>query len=312
MKNLNLHELMFGSFLLLMAVYGWYQQIFPLAILCGGILLSMLFFKMIFAAQSRAKIIAANQKKGKNLMPFLKKYAEADVAKMRQSILLASLGISLATVISAFHWVKEEQLVMVDSDPEFVAYQGIEVVPPVIDHFHKPETTPPPKISQAIVIDVVPDNKILNTIEIVDLFKDPVSIEPTQPTVDIEKLKNEVIAIPLIIEDTPPVEPEVIDIAEEMPEFPGGEVEMLRFVYKNYKYPALAKESNIEGLIVVWFVVNTDGSISNVELMKDIGAGCGDEAMRVVKTMPKWKPGKQGGKAVRVRYKLPIRLKLEK
>jgi len=103
----------------------------------------------------------------------------------------------------------------------------------------------------------------------------------------------------------------VYEEVEEMPKFVGGDDEMLQFLYNNINYPTAAKDNNIEGMVVVEFVVEKDGSISNLELLRDIGGGCGEEAMRVVSQMPKWIPGKQKGQAVNVAYKLPIRYKLQ-
>ena len=85
---------------------------------------------------------------------------------------------------------------------------------------------------------------------------------------------------------------------------------LLEFIYSNIKYPQLAKETRIEGVVVVQFVVEKDGSITDVKVVRDIGGGCGEEAMRVVKMMPKWIPGKQRGRPVRVLFNLPIRFQL--
>ncbi|MEJ8803582.1 energy transducer TonB [Pontibacter sp. H249] len=98
--------------------------------------------------------------------------------------------------------------------------------------------------------------------------------------------------------------------AEEMPEFVGGEKAMLQFIGRKIKYPAAAQRENIEGLVVVTFVVTKSGDISDVEIIKGLGYGTDEEAVRVVKAMPKWKPGKQNGRLVAVRYTLPIRFSL--
>lgn len=87
---------------------------------------------------------------------------------------------------------------------------------------------------------------------------------------------------------------------DEMPEFPGGDWKKMEYIAKNIKYPQSARESGIQGRVSVAFVVEPDGSVSNVEVLSGIGGGCDEELMRVVKSMPKWKPGKKGGIAVRV------------
>jgi periplasmic protein TonB len=102
-------------------------------------------------------------------------------------------------------------------------------------------------------------------------------------------------------------EPQIFTIVEEMPGFPGGDEELFKYLGKSIKYPAMAKDANIQGTVYVTFVVKEDGSISNVQILRGIGGGCDEEAKRVVESMPKWKPGKQRGKAVRVQFNLPIK-----
>jgi TonB family protein len=104
---------------------------------------------------------------------------------------------------------------------------------------------------------------------------------------------------------------EILKLVEIMPAYEGGEMEMYNWLGENVKYPKEAKENGTTGTVIVTFVVETDGSISNVKLLKDVGDGCGDEAIRVIKAMPKWTPGKQDGKPVRVQFTMPIRFTLE-
>ena len=103
----------------------------------------------------------------------------------------------------------------------------------------------------------------------------------------------------------------VFEKAEVMPEFPGGEQAMMDFVAKNVQYPKEAMEKEISGRVLVGFIVEKDGSISETEVVKGIGGGCDEEAVRVVKAMPKWKPGKEKGKPVRVHFMLPLTFKLQ-
>jgi len=116
-----------------------------------------------------------------------------------------------------------------------------------------------------------------------------------------------------VVEEAPkPVVDEAIhDYVEKPPSFPGGEAELLKYLSANIKYPALARESSIQGRAIVSFVVNKRGEIDDVKLVRDIGGGCGKEAVRVVSSMPKWIPGEQNGHAVKVRYTLPVMFKLE-
>ena len=97
---------------------------------------------------------------------------------------------------------------------------------------------------------------------------------------------------------------------EQMPEFPGGQEGLVNYLVENLNYPEKAKAKKITGKVYVSFVVEKDGSISNVKVLRDIGYGCGEEAVRVVKAMPRWKPGMQRGKNVRVQYTLPLNFQL--
>ena len=103
----------------------------------------------------------------------------------------------------------------------------------------------------------------------------------------------------------------VLEKAEVMPQFPGGDQAMMKFVSENVQYPEEAKEKEISGRVFVGFNVEKDGSIGEVKLLREIGGGCDEEAVRVVKGMPKWKPGKQDGKPVRVHFILPLTFKLQ-
>ncbi|HAL82561.1 MAG TPA: hypothetical protein DCO83_10270 [Mucilaginibacter sp.] len=97
-----------------------------------------------------------------------------------------------------------------------------------------------------------------------------------------------------------------------VPEFPGGLEAFARFLYRNIRYPALARENNTSGRVIVNFVVERDGSLSDVKVARGIGDGCDEEAVRIIKLSPRWKPGIQNGKPVRVSYSVPIGFSLGK
>lgn len=102
----------------------------------------------------------------------------------------------------------------------------------------------------------------------------------------------------------------IYDYVDEMPVFPGGEEALLQFISSNLKYSDAAREKSIEGLSIAEFIVEKDGTISNVKILRSIGNGTDEEVLRVIGLMPTWQPGKQDDKTVRVEYKLPIRFKL--
>ena len=108
------------------------------------------------------------------------------------------------------------------------------------------------------------------------------------------------------------VEEGVFLVVEDDPEFPGGLDSLTRFIKAHLRYPQEALEKGIEGRVYVTFTIEEDGSVSNVRLLRDIGGGCGQEAVRVVKLMPKWKPGRQRGKAVRTQFNLPVQFVIPK
>ncbi|MBO6025530.1 MAG: energy transducer TonB [Bacteroidales bacterium] len=139
------------------------------------------------------------------------------------------------------------------------------------------------------------------------------NVETEDININAEVEQNEVIeeyVAPEVVEEEV-TEQEIFQIVEEMPAFPGGEAKLMEYVGKNIKYPQIARETGIQGRVFIGFVVEPDGSVSNVKLLRGIGGGCDEEAMRVVKSMPKWKPGKQRGKAVRVSYQIPVFFKLQ-
>ena len=113
-----------------------------------------------------------------------------------------------------------------------------------------------------------------------------------------------------------PVKPQAPDEpfrrAEQMPSFPGGDAELLKFLYKNIQYPAFARENGIEGTVVVHFIVNEKGELTHLEMLRDIGGGCGDETLRVIRKMPAWNAGRQNGRPVKVHFTLPVKFNLSK
>ena len=105
---------------------------------------------------------------------------------------------------------------------------------------------------------------------------------------------------------------EIVKVPDKMAEFPGGEEALLKYLAENIKYPELARANGITGKVYLRFVVEKDGRITNAKVVRDIGGGCGSEALRVVKSMPKWKPGKVNGKSVRSEFNLPVNFNLRK
>lgn len=109
----------------------------------------------------------------------------------------------------------------------------------------------------------------------------------------------------------PEVSNKVFDVVEEMPSFPGGQGALMSFLSSNIKYPVVAQENGVQGRVIVGFVVERDGSITDVKVMRSVDPSLDREAQRVVRAMPRWKPGKQNGSAVRVKYTVPVVFRLQ-
>ena len=112
------------------------------------------------------------------------------------------------------------------------------------------------------------------------------------------------------IPESKPDENSIFQVVEIQPEFPGGMAELMKYLQKNIRYPKVCKEQGLQGRVIVQFVVNTDSTISDVKVVKPVNPHFDQEALRVVKAMPKWKPGTQHGKPVRVRFTLPVTFRL--
>jgi protein TonB len=130
-----------------------------------------------------------------------------------------------------------------------------------------------------------------------------------QPVSDTTFIDNEPEKKPEILKTIDPIE-EPILAPEEVPEFPGGESARMKFMHENLIYPEPAHSVNLQGTVVLTFVIEKDGSLNEIKVLRSVGGGCDEEAIRVISAMPKWKPGKQGGRPVRVRLNIPISFRL--
>ncbi|MBQ8486758.1 MAG: energy transducer TonB [Prevotella sp.] len=116
-----------------------------------------------------------------------------------------------------------------------------------------------------------------------------------------------------VVDEVPPAveETKIFEVVEQMPSFPGGDAALMQFLSKNIKYPVVAEENGIQGRVIATFVVERDGSITDVKVVKSVDPSLDKEAIRVLKSMPKWIPGKQNGSAVRVKYTVPVTFRLQ-
>ena len=220
-----------------------------------------------------------------------KKAPNADLTNKTGLYLAIGLVISLALITFAFEFKSYDDSGLVDLGQVEDNFEDVMEIPPT-----EQPPPPPPKIQQPEIIEVPDEEEIEEDIEI-DL-----DVDITEDT-EIEEM---------VFEEAPEEETsdEIFMVVEDQPEPEGGLQSFYDFVGKNMDYPAQARRMGVEGKVFVQFVVDKDGSLTDVKAVKGIGAGCDEEAVEIVKSAPKWKPGKQRGKAVRVRMIIPITFKL--
>lgn len=225
-----------------------------------------------------------------------KKTPRADLENRRGLFLEIGLVVILAAALVAFNIksydkeVKEVSTRTADVEIDADIIQTAEDTPP----------PPPPEEPEVVATEL---NVVENDAE--DIHEVGIINAEAKADEALEFTRVEV------KEEVEEVEEEVFLVVEEDPEFPGGLDALSKFIADNIKYPQLAKENNITGKVFVSFVVEKDGRVGQVKILRDIGGGCGNEAVRVVKMMPKWKPGKQRGKAVRTQFNLPVNFDLQ-
>jgi protein TonB len=221
----------------------------------------------------------------------IKKNPKADLTKKTGLFMNIGLVISLALVIMAFEWKFYDDGSQVNLGANTAEFEDLMDIPQT-----EQPPPPPPKLQQPEIIEVPDEEEIEEEIE-VDL-----DVEMTEETI-IEDV---------VFEEAPEEEEaeEIFTIVEDQPTPIGGMQAFYQFVSKKLKYPAQARRMGIEGKVFVQFVVDKDGNLTDVKAVKGIGAGCDEEAVRVIKSAPKWKPGKQRGRPVKVRMILPITFKL--
>ena len=235
----------------------------------------------------------------------IKKAKKADLEGQKSTSLLIGYIITLATIFVAFEWTTREYK---ETEPVIYAasvpYEE-EIIPITQPIFQTAAPPPPVEVPQvAEIIDIVENDEEIEEEEIQ-------STEDTQEA--IIGPTGPVVSGPVgpVMAAEEGDEGEVFQVVEQMPEFPGGMDKLMEYLSKNIKYPSIAQENNIQGRVIMEFVVNKDGSIVEPKVMRSVDTSLDNEAMRVIKSMPKWNPGKQRGKAVRVRYTVPVLFRLQ-
>jgi protein TonB len=286
--------------------------------------LTVLLISFIAWFRYRFRKISQEQqfKKGETTILSRNKYPEVNIFKWSHVFFKAGLIASISFVILAFNWTSYEEKINehISIDTEVI----FDVEVPRTKDLPKPPPPPPPP---PVKIEI-PDEPIEDTVTFVDQALDA---------------EEEIIATPIpepqeVVEAPkpslpPPPDPDeggtVRIFAEQMPRFPGcndlagtgkekdqcAQKKLIKFLGKNIDYPAMARENGIYGTAVIRFIVEKDGSLSNISILKDPGGGLGKEALRVVQLMnnlpEKWTPGKQNARPVRVQFNLPVRFRLQ-
>ncbi|MFT4567535.1 MAG: protein TonB [Saprospiraceae bacterium] len=242
------------------------------------------------------------------------KYPEVDVFKHSGTFFGFGLASALALTVFGFSWTDYEKQIDV-SQYSLEVDEEIEIEPP-----RTAEPPPPPPPPPPPVIEEVPEEEI----------EEEEQPEFEDQTVEEETVFEEAPPPPKEVAPPPPPPPppppapdveEIFKVVEQMPLFGGctdkacSDKKLIQFLYKSLKYPAIARENGVEGRVYIQFVVERDGKVTDGKIVRDIGAGCGEAALKVVNSMndlaQAWKPGKQRGQSVRVLYTLPVTFKLE-
>jgi len=212
-----------------------------------------------------------------------KKNPKVNLENKKAMFFQIGLAVTLLAILIAFEWKSYDKsnynlgdLNLDDMEEEIIPITRQEVKPP-------PPPPPPP--------------------EIIEIVEDEVEIEKELEIEETETDEDEIIEIE---ED----DEEFFMVVENMPEFPGGDLGLMKFIQKNVRYPAIAKEYNITGKVYVSFIVDKQGNVTNVKIVRGVDKNLDAEALRVVSSLPKYKPGKQRGKPVRVMFTIPINFTL--
>ena len=224
-----------------------------------------------------------------------KKSKKAAIENQRGSWLLMGLVVALAFMFVSFEWTQHDvRVAALSSDDESIFVT--ELVPIT---FPEEKLEPPPP----------PENKI---VEILEIVKNDIEVTDEVSIVSEDmNAVHEIVWIPPVVETETVVEDVIHVSVEIMPEFPGGTAALMKYLGTNIKYPTISQEMGSAGRVIVQFVVDKDGSISNPEVVRGVDAYLDKEAIRVISSMPKWRPGVQNGKKVRVKYTVPVVFRLQ-
>ena len=228
----------------------------------------------------------------------IKKSRKADLEGGKGLSILMGIVVGLAVLFVGFEWGTQEKTIQKDEGiADIIAEEEIDIT-------RQEETPPPPP----------PPPPVEQVAEVLNVVEDEVEVENTDLLSSEDnqaEAQTQTYVPPVVkVEEEEESSQQIFMVVEEMPEFPGGQAALMSFIAKSIKYPVVAQENGIQGRVTCSFVVNKDGSIVDAEVIRGIDPSLDKEALRVINTMPKWKPGKQRGKPVRVKFTVPINFRL--
>ena len=289
-----------------------------LIVFIAVLVIAIIFILKYFLNRKRDLKSIYKDKKMSSPLVARNKYPEVDPFKLRKSVLLFGLVASLAVVFIVFNWTTYEKKLDL-SGYDLNVDEDFEIEPPRTAEPPKPPPPPPPPVIEEVPEEEILDDEEQPEFQSQDITEDDIVEAPPEDTTKA--------APPPPPPPPPPKEEEIFQIVEQMPRFPGCEdkstkaekdkcsqEKLMQYIYNNLKYPSIARENGIEGRAVIRFVVDKNGKVSDVKILRDIGGGCGEAAAKVIKSMnnmsKKWVPGRQGGRKVKVYYTLPVIFKL--
>ncbi|MDD4778609.1 MAG: energy transducer TonB [Fermentimonas sp.] len=227
----------------------------------------------------------------------VKKSPKANLEKHRSTFILIGLVFAVSVLFFAFEWTsateKVDEAIIVQ---DVLAEEEIEITRRDAE---PPPPPPPPPVEETPEIIQVVEEEVQSRFEInIEDDQSQRQMQTYVPPPPPQPKKEEVTE-------------EIFVVVEEQPEYPGGNAAMMQFLSDNIRYPVIAQENGIQGRVICNFVVERDGSITDVQVVRGVDPSLDREAVRVIQQMPRWKPGKQRGQAVRVRFTLPVVFRLQ-
>lgn len=224
------------------------------------------------------------------------------------------IGVAVFVLLISFKTILNVISGFIPKADEKVRVTEVVLPPPPVNEQEKPPPPPPeppkPKVDQVKFPPPVvkPDNEVrekdpptVDELKVADPGQKDQKGDPNQAITIDEPVGNS--DVKQVVEENPN---QIFTAVEQQPVFPGGDAGFNKYLSKSIHYPAIARENNVQGRVIVQFVVERDGSLTDIKVVRGIGSGCDEEAIRALKASPKWKPGIQNGRPVRVQYSVPV------